>query len=275
MSSRGRKPTALPDLYESLGRKVSGAVRDFLEAPNEERTHDLRVAIRKWEMLAQHVPKRERSKQARRYKKRCERFLRLTSDVRDTDIIREKLSEHRGNTSVPSLLRDLELERRRLVGESVRIARKLRDSKIPRLVLKREGQMWRSMENSLADFGEEIPRQLSIVANDESRVKELHRLKKEARRFRYLLEMMPQNKRTVRACNSLRRLQDRLGEIRDSDVALRYLEGVEASPGVLKLADGEREFRNFCYRRLVGAYSSGRRDPGQSFLAMAGLARSR
>ena len=66
-----------------------------------------------------------------------------------------------------------------------------------------------------------------------------------------------------------------MGEIRDSDVVLDFLEGTDESRDVRELLDAERNFRDARYRDLVDTYSRGLRNRNQSVLEMAGLSRLR
>lgn len=265
--------TRILDVYRNLGRKVSRGVGAYLDAPNEARTHNLRVAIRKFQVLAKQLPKKERGRDMQRYLQKCKKFLRLTTDVRDFDIIRERLARQRGNNAVQAMLRDLDRERRKLVKRSVRMARKIRDSKSPMRPV--WSGVWPRVRRSLGESDNKVPEMLALVVKSEGNVKALHQLKKEVRQYRYLLELLPQSPGVTKACDSLRQLQDRLGEIRDSDVVLDYLEGAGQAQDVRALLDAERNFRDARYRDLVNGYSRGLGGASQSVLAMARLSRLR
>lgn len=273
LSGINEGPATLKEIYRKLAGEVARFTRDCLESPNEKRIHDLRVAIRKFGILVEQIPKQERRKSLRRYSVKADEFLRFTSEVRDLDIIRDRLVRHEDNSEVPAILGKVARQRRRLLKRSLKAARKLRDTKKPKFEPVEGAATWRRMRETLERFDEEIPSALTVVVGDENRVKELHELKKEVRRFRYLLELLPQKQEVVRTCESLRQLQDRLGDIRDSDVMIRYLVKAGRTRKPRELIDSEREYRGQKYRELVDAYSVPSAELSQSFLARAGLAR--
>jgi len=271
MSVSSRKPSKLSDVYQGLSKKLSKAVVDYLDAPDEDRTHDLRVAIRRFRMLARQLPKKERGKELQRYLNRCEKFLTLSTDLRDLDVIRDRLGRYRENEAVPAMLRDLSRKRRKLVKGSIKTARRLRASRLPRRAFWNTSEVWSQLKGSLAEFDVDLPRRLSFVLRSEKNVKALHQLKKEVRKYRYLLELLPQTEGRTKACDSLRQLQDKLGEIRDSDVVIDYLARAGSSREVRKLSQAQKEFRSARYADLVSSHSKGMGNGGQSMLEVAGL----
>lgn len=272
-SGNNEGPATLTEIYGKLAGDVARHTSECLEAPNEEGIHDLRVAIRRFQILVKQIPKQERRRSLRRYNLRADEFLRLTSEVRDLDIIRGRVGRQGRNSEVTAILEKLTRKRGRLLKGSLKAARRLRDAKKPKFEPVDGAATWRRMRETLESFDQEIPSALSVVVGSEHRVKELHKLKKEVRRFRYLLELMPQKQELVRTCESLRRLQDRLGEIRDSDVVIEYLARASRTRKMRELIDSEREYRDQKYRELVDAYSVPSTEPNQSYLARAGLAR--
>ena len=198
VNDRNHKRTWLSDAHKELGKKVTRCLGDYIEAPNVERTHNLRVAIRRFLVLTKQLPKKQRSKELRRYRSRCKQFLRLTTKLRDLDIVRERLGRHPQNSAVPPMLDRLEAERRKLAKASVKTARKLRDSRPPAKAVSKADGVWPRIRKSLAEFDEEVPQMLSLVVKSEANVQALHQLKKEVRRYRYLLELLPKGQRESR-----------------------------------------------------------------------------
>jgi CHAD domain-containing protein len=259
------------EVHGKLAARAARAVRTYVKNPDEKNTHDMRVAIRRVNTLMRTVPKKERSKAMRRYRARCRKILRLTSRVRDLDIIQGKLARHNTKGTLQSVLKDLTEDRGGLASESMKTARKLRDSATPRVVLKNPSHFALYVGRTLEEFDDEIAGRLPIVMNDERNVSELHALRRYMRRLRYLLELLPRSPRISATYKILRDAQNALGEIRDSDVVVQYLSESQQSYLARELLLGERTFRHNRYEAFVHTYSNRFRNEKTSVLAMAGL----
>jgi len=93
------------------------------------------------------------------------------------------------------------------------------------------------------------------VLNDESKVAELHSLRKDVKKLRYLLEL---TEKTPARLSSLAKWQESLGAIHDLDVAIDYLKGVGAGHGrgaILEL----QSVRHSNYLAFVRAYKAHRK----------------
>ena len=104
---------------------------------------------------------------------------------------------------------------------------------------------------------EKIGETLPQVIADGDKVEELHRLRKELRKLRYVLEVVPAGdkkkymKKAARAAGKeidLKELQALLGLIHDSDVTIEYLRG---RPGAKQILDKEVAARRQLYTKFV------------------------
>jgi CHAD domain-containing protein len=100
--------------------------------------------------------------------------------------------------------------------------------------------------------------ELRVAVGDESKVDELHSLRKHLKRLRYTLELFPSVERQSRLVADLRRWQDVLGEIRDGDVVLDYLSRARPTRAVREVIASERTLR---HSRYVYFVNSSRRRP--------------
>jgi CHAD domain-containing protein len=88
---------------------------------------------------------------------------------------------------------------------------------------------------------------LRKVVRNESKVKELHLLRLEAKKLRYLLELADEKPRELAA---LSRWQDLLGVIHDIDVAVTFVEDHSKAPSIQVLND-LRRVRHMEYGRFL------------------------
>ena len=82
------------DKSERNIQRVSNKLDDYIKEPNEENIHDIRKAVRRLEASYRSLPsKKVRNKRViREYVKYSKELFRINSQIRDFDIIGEKLS---------------------------------------------------------------------------------------------------------------------------------------------------------------------------------------
>ena len=194
----------------------------------------------------------------RRCHERCKEVIRETSRIRDIDILRERISGHSKDAIVALMLNNFQEEREEFVDrieegrvEALRAppaqTREARPAEVRPPRRDRPGQAQRRIET-----------ELRVAVGDESKVDELHSLRKHLKRLRYTLELFPSVERHSRLVADLRRWQAVLGEIRDGDVVLDYLSLARPTGAVRKAIASERALR---HRRYVSFVNSSRRRP--------------
>jgi len=97
-----------------------------------------------------------------------------------------------------------------------------------------------------------------VLANAD-KIKDLHEMRKDCKRLRYLLEILPdQNKEISKTITELEEMQDMLGSIHDDDIVIAYLRRVKRPKAIHHILDEEiaernkkyEEFVQFCKRNL-------------------------
>jgi CHAD domain-containing protein len=114
----------------------------------------------------------------------------------------------------------------------------------------RRKQLSRRLRKRVSKHSRAASALLTEVLNDESKVDELHSLRKEVKKVRYLMELADKSPARL---SSLVKWQESLGAIHDLDVAASYLEGAEASSkrrAILEL----RRARHSSYLKFVRDY---------------------
>jgi CHAD domain-containing protein len=194
------------------------------------------------------LPKKSRrSKRGRSFGIALTSLLKSTSQVRDLDTLMVTLETERA--SLPAeLMRSLENERSDIAATTKPAGLAFSGVKAPyidpsrvdsRRLARRLGKMIRERAHRVAVL-------LSIVTSDESKVDELHSLRKEVKKLRYVMEL---GDGVSSELKFLAQWQEALGAIHDLDVAIDYLRrGRWKLEPVIEVF---RERRHSIYRRFV------------------------
>jgi CHAD domain-containing protein len=195
-------------------------LKDYLADPeNVDNIHDVRVSIRKLDSMFSLLPKKAR----RRYRGSIEKyrkFLKASSNARDCDIIASRISML-GDLDTT----DLQKKKKAELAKATKLARLLKKLPPMRLAGVLDGNR---VDKVVRRLTERIRKVLPTVLSDSSKVEELHRLRKDFRKMRYVIEMVPagDRKRYMKKAGrdiALKELQALLGLIHDSDITIEYL----------------------------------------------------
>lgn len=188
--------------------------------------------------------------------------LKETSRLRDIDSLLHVLRPYTDSLP-PGLLGSLANERsdasalaRAAVGRTMGIETSdLRSADLSRKGLTRRLRKWSKRR------GRDVSKLLGEVLGDESKVVELHALRKEVKKLKYLLELAEEEPPGL---SVLIEWQERLGQIHDLDIAIAYLESVwthvKSEKVLLQLLKVRRlayaQFSRECRNRLHAAKGS-------------------
>jgi len=238
-------------------KRVYTKLEKYLENPTEDNIHHMRTSLRRLEATYQSSPKQIRKKKKfKEFASVGKRLFRINSNIRDIDIILEKLTregkmheqqlEHYENPLVQEKENQLEeartiaLDLRRIVVPSLYDKNKT-DKNFEGNSMKRLAKISRKLKNK-------IETRIPIVIGDDSKITELHELRKDSKKLRYLIELVinkEENDTSKRNINDdmdvlidnnyqkilehLEKIQGMLGDIHDYDIALDYLRQHQAS----------------------------------------------
>lgn len=238
-------------------KRVYTKLEKYLENPTEDNIHHMRTSLRRLEATYQSSPKQIRKKKKfKEFASVGKRLFRINSNIRDIDIILEKLAkegkmheqqlEHYENPLVQDKENQLEeartiaLDLRRIVVPSLYDKNKT-DKNFEGNSMKRLAKISRKLKNK-------IETRIPIVIGDDSKITELHELRKDSKKLRYLIELVINNeendtsKRNInddmdvlidnnyqKILEHLEKIQGMLGDIHDYDIALDYLRQHQAS----------------------------------------------
>ena len=215
-------------LQENI-KRVDKRVNDYIADSNEENIHNIRTSIRKLDASFRSLPKNVRkTNKVSNYNKLCKQLFKTNSQIRDCDIIYEKLRNYSSQPIYTELTeslkkrRDTELRKARAIALSLRKIRppKIDEKNIPRKKLNRR------FNKIVSRFSDKIELNFPIVITNADRIRQLHEMRKDCKKLRYLLELLDyqnNNKDTARTISELERIQDMLGSIHDYDITITYL----------------------------------------------------
>jgi len=192
-------------------QRVNNKLDDYLKAPNEEHIHDIRTSIRRLRASYQSLPKSIRNKKKiKKFVAKSKELFSINSKVRDYDIIFEMLSEYMSSEKAPkheqqqlsqssraisNLLKSLETVRNRELTESKTLAVELRKLSVPKLgdnnINISEKKLKKRFNNVVGKLANTIEKNYPVVLSSSKRLIELHEMRKDCKKLRYLLELLP------------------------------------------------------------------------------------
>lgn len=229
------------DKSERNIQRVSNKLDDYIKEPNGENIHDIRKAVRRLEASYRALPsKKVRKKRViREYTKYSKELFTINSQIRDFDIIGEKLSSDAKPAQqdvIKSIEGSLIKQRKTKLNEAISFALELRKLHVPKLTKKIKISNKRSKKRFskvISRFATRIEHNLPIVANNNEKITELHELRKDCKKLRYLLELLPDNNGkdettkkdgyVSKLMEKLEKVQDLLGIIHDYDTIIAFL----------------------------------------------------
>jgi CHAD domain-containing protein len=276
------------DKSERNIQRVSNKLDDYIKEPNEENIHDIRKAIRRLEASYRSLSaKKVRKKRViREYTEYSKKLFSINSQIRDFDIISERLSSveiHAQQDTMTSIQGSLFKQRKTKLNEAVSFALELRKLRVPKLTMKikisNKGSKKR-FSKVIGKFATRIEHNFPIVVNDNEKVTELHELRKDCKKLRYLLELLPDNRGkdqgseiddyVSKLMEKLEKVQDMLGIIHDYDTMIAYLNRRKRTGrtstlihSILAKINGERQNTYEEFVKFVNGHSA---DKGNFFI---------
>jgi CHAD domain-containing protein len=218
--------------YARSGKVLTKRLKAYLKDPNPENVRSLRIAIRRLHLSTELLPKKIRkTKTTQDFLTSLDGASSANAKVRDLDIILSKISTYKAQPSIEGRIGQIKETRESQLQAARRSTIALRNQQAPEL---REKDVSVSKLQKRLD---KITKQLVIAMNgrlpmilkDSSDVKDLHLLRMDCRRLRYLTELF-RSKKTAGLLSRLRSWQFQLGFIHDSDLTIDYLRNLGEAP---------------------------------------------
>lgn len=224
----------------------------YLEAPTADNVHDVRTSIRRLDAAFKVLPKSIRQKpKVRNFVIAHKKFFDTNSQIRDFDIISAKINSN------GSILEIVKRKKEKRLKAAQRQARKAASLKIPNInfeeisaqkLEKRFSKISVAMVDRIQDL-------MPQVVESQKNVAELHELRKDCKKLRYLLELTS-DAEASNLVKQLRQIQDSLGAIHDIDITVDFLKKLPARCNAEEIIRGESSLRAVLYQKFVQEYKS-------------------
>ena len=266
----------LTKLSENLQR-VNNRINKYLVRPNAKQIHDVRTSIRRLDATISILPKKCRNEPAQsKYVQQCNALFDITSEIRDFDIIYEKIQKYPSSIQRDSIIEDLKKIREVKLKKAKTIAVPLKNTDVAALLDElgvTEKELQKRYDKIVSRWISIIESTFPAVLSNPLALKELHDIRITCKKLRYMLEILPdENKPAVQIRGYLRKIQDSLGAIHDSDFTVSYLQSLPQSSKVIQEIIGkENELRKQQFERFLN-YSKRRLGISpDSFLCKIGI----
>lgn len=237
--------------FEKNTKNASKALLEYIASPTDGNIHDLRVAIRRLKVTADFFPKRIRKDSSfSQYMEQSWKLFKANTEIRDCDIFLDKLQAYQ-HESIDSIIVMLEKKRKSGLKKCYCDAIKLKKLKlrIPKNKEISKSQIQSRLTKLIQKRHGKINNLFPIVLKSSKNIEELHLLRKEIKKLRYLIEFLSETE-MKRLTEKLRELQTILGEIHDSDMTLDFLHKIKTN-NVSAILRDEEEQRAENYERFV------------------------
>jgi CHAD domain-containing protein len=238
---------------ETSAARVKKRLAAYLDDPgDEENVHSMRTSLRRLEAALSLLPKKER-KRNRKRADACKAFFCANSRVRDLDIVRARVAALGGEQQ--QFVSEVAGRRKAALGRALALARSVKKNKTVAAKNIDVDELAARMDKVAGRLTLSIKERLPVVAGDGSKKEELHELRKDMKKLRYVLEILPAGRRkkhgrqvaqavggnSKSAVARLKELQAMLGQIHDCDITIEYLQGVKGTEAMLQKEKSERD----------------------------------
>lgn len=261
----------LTTISENLQR-VNNRVSKYLKTPNAKQIHDVRTSIRRLDATYLILPKKNRTGSSlSEYVLKCKEFFKVNSEIRDLDIIHEKLQKYPSNAQRNGVIEALKASRVATLERAKTIARSLKSTDTTRIIDKigvTEKELQKRYNKMISRLISRIESTFPAVLTNQAKLEELHDLRISCKKLRYLLELLPEDKNNVlKTRKTLQKLQEILGTLHDYDFTIEYLGSLgQLSTEIQEIITIEKEERNAKFHEFT-RFSKRRLDISQdSFL---------
>ncbi len=246
----------LTKFHENI-QKVSNRINKYLKDPKAKNIHDIRTSIRRLNAAFSTLPKKYRTGSSMTtYILSCKELFKVNSEIRDLDIIYEKLQKYPPNDNRNKIIDTLKETRVTKLEYAKNIALALNNTDASKLldqIKVTQKELEKRYNMIVANLISKIETYFPIVITDSSRVEELHDLRKACKKLRYMLELLPiENKTALEMRKTLQKIQDILGTIHDYDFTINYLKTAENSSNEIReIINNEMQERKLNYERFI------------------------
>jgi CHAD domain-containing protein len=216
--------------FQKNYKKFTTILENYLKNPNEKNIHDIRVIIRRLDACKTILPKKISNKNnLKKFRSTYKKFFKTNSNIRDVDVIYQKLVKFSSNPAVSVILKNLQKERKQNLKKAYEIGNELQNYN--KIKLKKNKisayEIKQNYDKSTLELDDEIQKKIPIVIESSKAISELHELRKDCKKLRYLLELYPTSKQSSDYIMKLKKIQDQIGIIHDNDITIEFLKNTK------------------------------------------------
>ena len=236
-------------------KRVDKRVSDYLADSNETNIHDIRTAIRRVDASFRSLPKKISKKgKVYDYASLSKRLFKINSQVRDYDIIYGKLEKYSSEQVYTKLTEALKKRRDAKLKKARKMAMLLRKLPSPKIneddIFNKKLQ--KRFTKVISKVSDRIELNFPVVLTNADKIRELHEMRKDCKKLRYMLEILPnQDNEIAKTITELEEVQDMLGVIHDDDITISYLRRLRQPEKVHHILEGVISERNKKYEEFV------------------------
>lgn len=275
-------------------QKVNSNLGEYIQDPNEKNIHKIRTSIRRLEVSFISSPKQIRKKKEIIVPiLKAKKFFSSNSEVRDIDIILEKIQNEGKATQQQFMIfeKTLNDKKKEKLDNAYSLALKIEKKKIPKLYGKKSyhnkkirKKVIKRISKIIEKYISQIYSMIPIIITDSNKKDQLHKLRKDAKKLRYIFELLIEKEKRynetdhnnindedssntefiLKCIEKLEEIQNTIGQIHDYDITLEYLkQQVEyrliINPIIKNIIDIRekkyKEFVNYCQLDLLNGNS--------------------
>jgi len=249
MTSFDKFPQALREKQEKSKKRLE----ELLQVQGEEQIHDFRTSVRRLETTYLILPNSFKRKKTDHFVSSYKSLFKKTSLIRDFDIFFRSLPEN-GLSEHSYLVNYFTSKKENQIDEVLKQARKLSKLKIPSLADGNIEKILPKYEKIVFSLVKKLQDYIPVVISDESKMEELHSMRKTAKRLRYFLEDDP-NDSYIPLVDKMKIFQDLLGDIHDCDITINLLKKFSNKfPQLHSVIVNEEKKRSNFYKNLIGFF---------------------
>ena len=218
--------------YARTRKILTRRLEAYLKDSTPENVRSLRIAMRRMHLSTGLLPKKIRkAKTTRTFLASLDEASKANAKVRDLDIVLSKISTYNPDLSIEERIARIKETRESQLQAARRQTIALQKEQIPRMkgkglsVPKLQKRLNKITDQLIATINSRLP----LVLKDSNDTRNLHLLRMDCRRLRYLAELF-RSKKTARLLSRLRSWQSQLGFIHDSDLTIDYLRNLGPGP---------------------------------------------
>lgn len=231
--------------------RFNSRLKAFIASQNVKNVHDIRTLIRRIEVSFSLLPKNIRKKQTiAYYLTRSKSLFKLTSTIRDIDIVEGKIKKFQTFPGIPDILSRNAEKRKRLLSAALKSARALERTPSQRIKASQisESKLARRRKKIERRFEDYLDGKAATMLSNPS-PEQIHDFRKNCKMLRYAIEI-DSSKKKEKLETILEDIQTILGSVMDDYTTLRYLSepflGDAGAPLVNELNTAKaREYNRF------------------------------